>query len=104
MAVKVIDLGSTEVKGNAKVETVDIFKLNGKTYSAPKKSSAGLSLKYLEKQAEEGPDAAVYFMFVELLGKEAYDALKNHPTLEKKDLDAIMAVVEKIALADEEGK
>lgn len=103
MATKLIDLGSSTPSDGA-VETIDIFKLDGKTYSAPKKISAGLSLKYLEKQAEEGPDSAIYFMFIELLGRDAFDALKNHPTLEKNDLDAVMKVVENLALADESGK
>lgn len=103
-AKKVIDLGSSEVDSKADVETIDIFKLDGKTYSAPKHFSAGLTLKYLEKQAEAGADAAIYFMFTELLGREAYDALKNNPNLTKSQLDEIMGIVEKLALSDEEGK
>lgn len=104
MATKLIKLGSSKPKENEKVETVDIFELDDKIYSVPAKVSAGVSLNYLRKQVEEGPDAAIYYIMVTLLGQEAYDALANHPTLEKDDLDKVMTAVEKHALADEEGK
>jgi hypothetical protein len=104
MAKSLIDLGTTDVEENETVETVEVFKLDGKVYSLPKDVSAGVSLKYLQLQTEEGPDAAAYYIMREMLGQEAFDALANHPRLKKADLNKIMSVVEEHALADEEGK
>lgn len=98
-----IDLGSTEDAAN-EIETVELFKLDDKVYSVPKEVSAGVSLEYLERQSEEGPDAAIYFIMKKLLGEEAFNALKSHPNLKKDQLEQVMAAVEKHALADEEGK
>lgn len=104
MAKKLIDLGSSAVEDNEPVEMVEVFILDNKTYSVPKEISAGVSLAYLEKQSEEGPDAAIYYLMKELLGTDAFDALKSHPRLKKSDLSKIMEIIEKHALADEEGK
>lgn len=104
MAKNLIKLGSSKKDENAPVETIEVFELDDKVYSLPKKVSAGVSLKYLKLQAEEGPDAAMYFIMKEMLGEEAFEALAEHPSLEKGDLSKIMEVVEKHALSDEEGK
>lgn len=98
-----IDLGSTE-EAAKNVKTVELFKLDDKVYSVPEEVSAGVSLEYLERQAEDGPDAAIYFIMKKLLGEDAFNALKNHPNLKKSDLEQIMAAVEKHALEDESGK
>lgn len=104
MAKNLIKLGSSKANGNKKTETVEIFELDDKIYSVPAKVSAGVSLNYLRKQVEEGPDAAIYYIMTTLLGEEAFDALASHPDLSKGDLDKVMAAVEKHALSDEEGK
>jgi capsid portal protein len=104
MAKNLIDLGSSELTEEQSAEKVEIFKLDGKVYGVPKHFSAGVVLTYLEKQAEEGPDAAMYYIMTEMLGKEAYKALMSHQNLKRDDLTRIMEAVEKHALADEEGK
>lgn len=100
---KLLKLGST--KDAAKdIETIDLFELDDVVYSVPAEVSAGVSLAYLEKQAEEGPDAAIFFIMKKLLGDEAFDALKNHPNLKKDELEAVMSAVEGHVLADDSGK
>lgn len=104
MAKNIIKLGSSKTSDQTPVETVEVFELDDKVYSVPKKVSAGISLKYLKLQAEEGPDAAMYFIMKKMLGEEAFEALSEHESLEKDDLAKIMEIVEKHALSDEEGK
>jgi hypothetical protein len=103
MATSLIDLGTTEVSEDEVVETVEIFKLDDKVYSAPKDVSAGVLLKYMKMQAEVGAEPAYYYLMNELLGGEAYTALSEHPRLKQKDLMRVFEAVEKHAFADEEG-
>lgn len=80
------------------VEMEPVFELDGDVYQMPKRPSAGLSLGYLRKQSTEGPDAAIYWMMVEMLGEEGYDALANHPDLEAEQMEAIIKHVEERVL------
>ena len=103
MAKNIIDLGTTEVDEDAAVETVEIFKLDGKVYAAPKNVSAGVMLKYMKMQAEVGAEPAYYFLMNTLLGSEAFEALAEHPKLKQSDLQKVFEATEKHAFADEEG-
>jgi hypothetical protein len=102
----IIQLPSTETVEGAEVEVPmePLFELNDEVYLIPKKPSAGMALGYLERQTEVGPDAAIHWMMLEMLGEEGYDALKNHPTLERETLDQIIGKVEKKVLGGMEGK
>lgn len=103
MAEKILDLGTSKVD-EKKVETVEIFKLDGKVYSAPKELPFSFALEYMEAQAEKGPDAAVFFMLKGVLGEEAFGALKSNRNLTQEQFEAVVQRVEKHVLADEEGK
>src|SRR3546814_12578970 len=94
----------TEEGVEAEVPMEPLFELNDEIYLIPKKPSAGMALGYLERQTETGPDAAIHWMMVEMLGPEGYDALKNHPTLDRDVLDTIIQKVEKKVLGGMEGK
>lgn len=103
MAKKILDLGSSEVD-EKEVETIDIFKLDGKVYSAPKEMPFSVALEYMEAQAEQGPDAAVFFMLKNVLGHEAFDALKKNRNLTAEQFQEVVEAVESHILVDEEGK
>lgn len=104
MAKKILDLGSSTVDETVEIEKVALFKLDDVTYYAPKKVKGNVSLVYMEKQAEEGPDAANYYMMKTMLGADAWKALRDNENLELEDLEKIMQVLEQHMLADEEGK
>src|ERR1044072_6913623 len=80
----------TEDGSDVEVEMEPVFELDGDLYQIPKKPSAGLALGYLEKQSPLGADAAVYWMMVKMLGEEAFEALRDHPDLEREQMDAII--------------
>lgn len=102
----IIKLPSTKTEDGAEldIEMEPLFELNDEIYQIPAKPSAGMALGYLERQTEMGPDAAIHWMMVEMLGQEGYDALKNHPTLDREILDKIIGKVEKKVLGGMEGK
>lgn len=86
------------------VEMEPVFELDGDLYQIPKKPSAGIALGYLEKQSTLGADAAVYWMMVEMLGEEGYAALRDHPDLEREQMDTIIGHIEKKVLGAVPGK
>ena len=88
----------TEAGEAVEVEMEPVFELDGDLYQIPAKPSAGLALGYLEKQSTLGADAAVYWMMVEMLGEEGFEALRDHPDLEREQMDAIIGHIEKKVL------
>jgi len=102
----IIKLPSTRTAEGEEVEVPmePLFELDDDIYQIPARPSAGMALGYLERQTEQGPDAAIHWMMTEMLGHEGYDALKNHPSLDREVLDAIIARVEKKVLGGMEGK
>jgi hypothetical protein len=94
----------TDDGADVEIEMVDVFELDGYMYRVPARPSAGLSLGYLEMQSTQGPDAAVYWMMVEMLGEDGFAALKNHPDLEREQMEAIIQYIEKQVLGAVPGK
>lgn len=102
-AKKVLDLGSSDVT-TKDVETIDIFKLDGVTYSAPKEMPFGVALEYMEAQVEHGPDAAVFLMIKRVLGEDAFTALKTNRNLTQEQFQDVIERLEGLVLAGESGK
>lgn len=94
----------TEDGSDVEVEMTPVFELDGDLYQIPARPSAGLALGYLEIQSTQGPDAAIYWMMTEMLGQEGFDALKNHPELEREQMDSIISYIEKKVLGAVPGK
>lgn len=104
MGKKLVDLGSSEASEDVEVESVDIFKLDGKVYTAPKALPFSVALEYMEAQVEHGPDAAVFLMIKNVLGKDAFDALKKNRNLTQEQFQEIIQSLESHVLVNEEGK
>jgi hypothetical protein len=105
-AKKLLDLGSSEPQEKTADEVVEIFKQDGKVYSIPKELPFSAALEYMEAQVEHGPDGAAFIMLRSVLGKEAFNALKNNPNLTEEQFNEIFQTVEKHVLAgkDDSGK
>lgn len=91
----------------AKVEaaaTVDVFELDGTTYSMPRVERADVALRYLEISNDEGEDAAAHYLITETLGADALAALAGVVGLESKQFDAVMKTVRRIALPKDRGR
>lgn len=99
---ELIELPSAEESGEREMKP--LFTLDGEVYSIPEKVSAGLSLAYLRIQAEQGPDAAIYYITREMLGDEVYETLENHPSLETEHLEKVMEAIETHVLSGGKGK
>lgn len=90
-----IELTSTPA---AEVESVELFSIDGASYSIPKKPRVNLALRYLKMARESGADAASAYLLEQLVGEDAYTALMNYEDLTQETLQAIMVAAQKVTL------
>lgn len=70
-------------------ERVDIFEVDGKTYSVAKIARADIGLEYLDRVEADGPDVAQAWLIRTTVGDEGFDALRQVKGLKQEDWDAI---------------
>lgn len=75
------------------VAPVHIFSIGETDYYMPGEVPASLALQVLEVTELDGQQAAVSYALRTVLGDDGFDALKNHPTLKRKELSAVMDIV-----------
>ncbi len=94
-----IQIDSNEIN----TQVIDLFSIDGKVYTMPAEVSASVALQMLHVARESGEQAAVSWAMEEVLGKEAYDALRTCKALKAHQLQAVIKVVtEKVMDAMEE--
>ncbi|MFC5947078.1 hypothetical protein ACFQH9_02145 [Pseudonocardia lutea] len=71
------------------VEMVDLFTVNGVTYSIPKRPPVNIALGFLRDVRKEGPTLAEAALMERLIGEEGYDALVNYPGLTTEQMEQI---------------
>lgn len=87
-------------------ERQELFSIDGVSYTIPKEVPASLGLEAIDRTAREGEVRANRWLMIQLMGQEAYDALRTCPGVGKEDLLAIQAVCRELVFGDqeEEGK
>lgn len=96
-----------EIDSNAvNTEVTDLFSIDGKVYTMPSEVSASVAVQMLHVARTEGQESAVSWVLEEVLGTEAYDALRKCRALKAHQLQAIIKVVTETVMGamEEEGK
>lgn len=75
-----VDLEADALDPDA-VGTVFLFELGGVEYHIPAQQPAGLIYKYIDIERESGTEAAMWWMFGELLGEDGAKAFRDYPRL-----------------------
>lgn len=70
-------------------ETVDLFEIDGQTYSVPARPRVNVALRYLNDVRENGQMLADMMLLERLLGPEGYRALSEFDDLDPADLQRI---------------
>ena len=86
----------------SEVEQVELFTLEGKTYTIPSKVDANRVLAFMQEMRNGGQDAAAVGLLIDLIGRPGYLALRNYPGLQMTDLKAIFDTVSKAAMGSME--
>lgn len=96
-----------EIDSNAvNTEVKDLFSIDGQVYTMPVEVSASVALQMLHIARTEGQEAAISWTMEEVLGTEAYDALRKCRALKSHQLQAVIKVVTETVMGamEEEGK
>lgn len=79
----------------AAVEKVEVFELDGISYTIAKKPNVSLALRFLKMARIRGEEIAAGYLLEEALGSEAYDALASCLTLTPEDFAVVTETIKK---------
>lgn len=86
----------------AEVKQIELFRLNGKTYSVPEKISAGKVLAFMQEMRVSGKEGAAVGLLIDTIGQAGYQKLVSYPGLTTADLKAIFETVAQVAMGSME--
>jgi len=95
----VIELSSNQPE--VEPEWVEIFRLDGKSYCVDKNLSAQVALEYLHLVRISGKEAAVAYLFEEMLGVEAYTALRSHKGITPTQIGQVLVALQAVLLGED---
>lgn len=90
-------------KDESETETVELFTLNGKTYSIPNKARINVALRYLDEARNKGQDMAAAYLLETLIGREGYEALMDYDDLTPELFQTVVLAAQKVVLGGLEG-
>jgi len=82
------------------VETIELFSIDGVSYTIPNKARVNVGLKYMKLMREQSPTAADAWLLEELVGKEGFEALTGYDDLSAEILEQIVAAAAKVVLGE----
>jgi hypothetical protein len=86
-------------------ERIELFSINGRAYSIPKRPGPNVAVRYLRDVRRNGREYAVAGLMEAMLGREGLDALADYEDLTDAELDSVMTAVERHVLGPlERGK
>lgn len=89
-------------KPTEEVEQIELFSIDGVSYTIPNKARVNVGLKYMKLMRDQSANAADAWLLEALLGKEAFEALTNYDDLTPEVLEAIVAAAAKVVLGEME--
>jgi len=84
------------------VERVELFRIDGVTYSIPKVIEARRLLGFMQEMRASGTEAATVGLLIDCIGQQGYNKLLGLKTLRTADLKAIFDVVSTAAMGSME--
>lgn len=94
-----VNIKTTEV---ADVEQIELFKIDGKSFTIQNRPRINVSLKYLKNARTLGAEQAGAILLEDLLGAEAFDALCECDTLTTEEWNEIVALAQRITVGSVE--
>lgn len=83
-------------------DLVHIFSVDSTPYYMDRNQDANVALTYLRLVRERGENVALSYMFEEVMGVEAYEALMNCKGLTPAQLGQVMLVVQTVLLGSKD--
>jgi hypothetical protein len=82
-------------------DLVEVFRIDGTPYCMDRNQDAGAALRYLKLVREKGENVALSYLFEEIMGQEAYDALINFKGITPEQLGQVMLAVQTVLLGSQ---
>jgi hypothetical protein len=95
--VKVVDLRTDEVQ-EREPDLVEIFRIDGESYCMDRNQDASVVLEYLHLVRSRGENVGLAYLFEEVMGQEAYDALRTFKGISPAQLGQVMMAVQTVML------
>lgn len=89
-------------KSAEEVEQIELFSIDGVSYTIPNKARVNVGLRYMKKMRDESGNAADAWLLEELVGKEGFEALMDYNDLTPEVLEAIVQAAAKVVLGEME--
>lgn len=90
-------------QSDVEAEQVELFSIDGKSYTIANKPRLNVALKSLKLARKEGEEAAAAYMLEAVLGEEAFDALTEYEDLTPEVFQAIFQAAQKVVFGGLEG-
>lgn len=90
-------------KVEGETEMVELFTLEGKTYTIPNKPRINVALKFLDTAKNSGQDLAAAYLLETLIGREGYEALMDYDDLTADQFQDVVLAAQKVVLGGLEG-
>lgn len=95
--VQVVDL-RTDAAAEREPDLVEIFRIDGRPYAMDRNQDAGVVLRYLKLVRSKGENVALSYLFEEVMGQEAYEALTEFKGITPAQLGQVMLAVQTVLL------
>lgn len=92
---KVVVIEHNEEEGD--IGRVELFTIDGETYTIANKPRANLAVGYLRRAAVNA-DAAMGYLINEVLDEDALEALEGCDDMTQDDMTSIFQVIQRVAL------
>jgi hypothetical protein len=95
-----MSIALTSSKSAKEVEQIELFSLDGVSYTIPNKARVNVGLRFMKIMRDEGEQAASAWLLEELIGKEGFEALMNFEDLTPEALTTITEAAAKVVLGE----
>lgn len=95
-----MSIALTSSKSTKEVEQIELFSLDGVSYTIPNKARVNVGLRYMKIMRDESAQAADAWLLEELVGKDGFEALMNYDDLTPEILEQIVQGAAKVVLGE----
>jgi hypothetical protein len=95
-----MSIALTTKKSAEEVEQIELFSIDGVSYTIPNKARVNVGLRYMKIMRDESAEAAQAWLLEEMVGKEGFEALISYDDLTPEILEQIVSAAAKVVLGE----
>ena len=95
-----MSIALTTKKSAEEVEQIELFSIDGVSYTIPNKARVNVGLRYMKIMRDESAEAAQAWLLEEMVGTEGFEALMGYDDLTPEILEQIVSAAAKVVLGE----